>query len=86
MRRHLGSTALSAPAGLLDVACTSDGEVLTLVGTDGGGPEAIAPKRAGFGTNLVGRAIAGLGGGAAQEWSTDGLVARLTIQADRLTR
>lgn len=78
--------ALSAPAGLLDIACTSDGEALTLVWTESGGPEVIAPNRSGFGSNLVGRAMAGFGGGADYEWLTDGLVARLRMRTDNLAR
>ena len=78
--------ALSAPAGLLDVACTSDEDILTLVWTESGGPEVVAPQRAGFGTNLVSRAMGGFGGGVDYEWSPQGLVARLRMRTDRVVR
>ncbi|MBX9760444.1 MAG: histidine kinase [Beijerinckiaceae bacterium] len=78
--------ALSAPAGLLDIACTIEDDFLTLVWTESGGPAVSVPTRSGFGSNLVRRAMAGFGGGADYEWSPDGLVARLRMRADRLAK
>jgi len=79
--------ALSAASGRLDVSCPADGAEVALVWTERGGPPVAAPARpAGFGSGLVARSMSGqLGGAAAFDWQTEGLVVALRMSRIRLT-
>lgn len=80
--------ALSVEEGTLDVSGATDGEVLTIVWTERGGPT-VEPQNGaeGYGSDLVRRSISGqLGGSLAYDWSTEGVIVTLKIQEDRLTR
>jgi len=77
--------ALSLSTGLLDVSCDSPGESVVVVWTERGGP-AVEVDRAdeGFGSKLLRRSMADLGGEIAVDWLKDGVVITLTMSADRL--
>jgi two-component sensor histidine kinase len=77
--------ALSTPAGLLDVSCDTPGEEITVVWTESGGPEVMPPTLAeGFGSRLLRRSMLDLGGAIALNFLKDGLVATLTMSAEKL--
>ena len=78
--------ALSVETGTLDVAGTTDGEDLTIVWTEGGGPD-IEPQSGadGYGSQLVMRSITGqLGGSIRYDWSAEGVVVVLTMKEAKL--
>jgi two-component sensor histidine kinase len=77
--------ALSTPKGLLDVSCDAPGETITVVWTESGGPKvtpASAPQ--GFGSRLLHRGMLDLGGAVTLDFLKGGLVATLTMSAERL--
>jgi len=78
--------ALSAASGRLDVSCPAHGAEVALVWTERGGPPVVAPAGpAGFGSGLVARSMSGqLGGTAAFDWRTEGLVVTLRMSRTRL--
>jgi two-component sensor histidine kinase len=77
--------ALSTPAGLLDISCDTPGEEITVVWTESGGPEVMPPTLAeGFGSRLLRRSMLDLGGAIALNFLKGGLVATLTMSAERL--
>jgi len=77
--------ALSTPAGLLDVSCDAPGEEITVVWTESGGPEVMPPTLAeGFGSRLLHRSMLDLGGAITLNFLKGGLVATLTMSAERL--
>ncbi|CAN7678375.1 PAS domain-containing protein [Rhizobium sp. LjRoot98] len=80
--------ALSVAAGTLDVSGTlTDGEV-EIVWTEQGGPEvAPQPSSTGYGSKLLHRTVtAQLRGRVDHEWSKNGLIVRLFLHADSLSR
>ena len=78
--------ALSADAGLLDVACLVDKGMASIVWTERGGPLVEAPTtEKGFGSQLLNRIVTRhFGGSIDYDWAPEGLVATLHIPADRL--
>jgi two-component sensor histidine kinase len=77
--------ALSTPAGLLDISCDAPGEAITVIWTESGGPDVMPPALAeGFGSRLLHRGMLDLGGGIALDFLKGGLVATLTMSAERL--
>ncbi|HVL41128.1 MAG TPA: HWE histidine kinase domain-containing protein [Brevundimonas sp.] len=78
--------ALSADAGLLDVACLIEGEEAVIVWTERGGPAVKAPKAgAGFGSRLLDRIMSRHFKGAVEyAWPVDGLIATLRIRTEKL--
>jgi two-component sensor histidine kinase len=77
--------ALSTPAGLLDISCDAPGEAITVVWTESGGPPVTPPAAAqGFGSRLLHRGMRDLGGAVALDFLEGGLVATLTMTAERL--
>ncbi len=77
--------ALSVETGTLDLSGATDDSMITLAWTERGGPIVEAPNGAeGYGSKLVLRSIAGLGGIISYDWSPDGVVVTLKMQADRL--
>jgi len=79
--------ALSAPTGTLDLSSAADGDFVTLVWLERGGPAVDRPDAAeGFGSKLIRRSIAGqLGGSISYEWSAEGVIITLRMKRDRLT-
>jgi PAS domain S-box-containing protein len=74
--------ALSAPDGHVEVSWTNGGPGQPSVVTwrETGGPPVSKPKRKGFGTRVIERALAGpLGGHVVIDWRPEGLVCRLFL-------
>ena len=79
--------ALSTAAGRIRIQCTNHGETLGVIWTERGGPAVVSPTGDnGFGDLLVRTTIAGLGGEISRDWHPEGLVIRLSIPRERLTR
>ena len=78
--------ALSAPDGIVDIACAAEGEWLVLTWTESGGPEIRGePGVEGFGTRLSNSTVRGqLGGEIIREWRREGLFVRLEVARQRL--
>lgn len=80
--------SLSAPEGKVTIDIARDGDALTIVWTESGGPAiAAAPTRTGFGTHLaelsVGRQ---LGGSISRDWRAEGLQATIRLDVSRVHR
>ncbi len=78
--------ALSIESGTLDVSGSTDGEEITIVWTERGGPD-VEPQNGadGYGSNLVRRSISGqLGGSISYDWSSEGVIVTLKMREDRL--
>lgn len=76
--------ALAAPAGLVTVAWRVDDGVLRLLWEEQGGPPVEPPRRSGFGTNLLQRALGGaLRGRTILTWRPEGLRCELTLPLAR---
>jgi two-component sensor histidine kinase len=75
--------ALSSDTGTLDVTTQTDGDCISLIWMERGGPPVKAPPESeGFGSKLVRRSVSRqLGGTIDHDWSEGGLVA--TVQLDR---
>lgn len=71
--------ALSAPAGSVEVSWMRDraGQI-QLAWQETGGPEVRRPEREGFGSRLIRRLAAQLGGAVEIDWQVTGVAARLT--------
>ena len=79
--------ALSADAGLLDVACLIEGGEAVLVWTERGGPLVTPPADGnGFGNRLLERIMTRhFGGGVSYAWPPEGLIATLRMPTAKLT-
>ena len=79
--------ALSAESGTLDVSTRSDGDEISLVWIERGGPAVEAPRGAeGFGSKLVQRSVSRqLGGTIDHDWSEDGLIVTVKLSRARLS-
>lgn len=78
--------ALSVEAGTLDVSGATDGNEVTIVWTERGGPT-VEPRNGsdGYGSDLVRRSISGqLGGAITYDWSNEGVIVTLRMKEDRL--
>lgn len=78
--------SLSLDVGTLDVSGFTSGDDVEIVWTERGGPKVEAPPALeGYGSKLVGRSVSGqLGGSIAYDWSADGLIVTLKLDADKL--
>jgi two-component sensor histidine kinase len=78
--------ALSVDTGVLDVSSDSQGEEVIVTWTERGGPPIAAPSIVtGYGSTLVQRSMsAQLGGSIERDWSKDGLIVTLRMNAKRL--
>jgi len=78
--------ALSCPAGSLDISSKTDGDYISLVWAETGGPEITeAPVLKGFGSRIVARSVSGqLGGELAYDWQESGLVVTIRVRQDLL--
>jgi two-component sensor histidine kinase len=78
--------ALSQPAGTLDVSSATEGDEITLIWLERGGPAVEAPKGPpGYGSKLVERSVSGpLAGSIDYDWSEAGLIVTLRINRERL--
>lgn len=77
--------ALSSPGGTVEVvwrwADDSDPTLLDLVWVERGGPPVTPPSRKGFGSRLIERLSADLGGAGSNDYRPEGLVATIRIRA-----
>lgn len=77
--------SLSTPSGILDVSCTSHDDHVVILWTERGGPSVVARSMVqGFGSKLVHRMAAQLGGPIVFDWSAEGVVVTLQISKDTL--
>ncbi|MDQ0350090.1 sensor histidine kinase [Ancylobacter vacuolatus] len=77
--------ALSVASGLLDISGTSTDEEVCMVWTERGGPPVQNKGDEGYGTKLLNRSVTGqLGGSIKTDWSDDGIIVTLTMNAERL--
>jgi two-component sensor histidine kinase len=77
--------ALSVPTGTLDVAAVPPNGDMVIIWTERGGPP--VPEQAqpnGFGSKLVVRSLAQIGGSIEHSWQPEGLVVTMRIPKDRL--
>ena len=77
--------ALSVPAGTLDISGTSTEEEICIVWTERGGPSVSSDGEEGYGSKLLNRSVTGqLGGSIKIDWSDDGIIVTLTMNAGRM--
>jgi two-component sensor histidine kinase len=77
--------ALSVASGTLDVSGNADDDEIVVMWTERGGPLILAPvKLQGFGSKLVQRMAAQLGGTIGFDWSEEGVVVALRMSKERL--
>jgi two-component sensor histidine kinase len=78
--------ALSAVTGTLDVSCLAEGDEIVLVWTERGGPRiATPPETTGYGSRMLTRSMQSqLNGSVTRDWSEDGAIITLRIDANRL--
>ena len=78
--------ALSVETGTLDISGANDGNEVTIVWTERGGPDVEPPGGShGYGSDLVRRSISGqLGGSISYDWSSEGVTVTLTMKEARL--
>lgn len=79
--------SLSSPSGFLDVSSTIDGDHISLIWAETGGPPVLEePVLKGFGSRLIARSVsAQLGGEMAYDWQETGLVVTIRLSQARLT-
>jgi len=78
--------ALSSESGTLDISGASDDDSVSIVWTERGGPAVDQDRQEGYGSKLLHRSVAGqLGGSVKTDWSQDGIIVTLTIDAARLS-
>ena len=77
--------ALSVASGMLDISGTFTDEEVCMVWTERGGPAVESKGREGYGTRLLKRSVAGqLGGSIETDWSDDGIIVTLKMNAHNL--
>jgi PAS domain S-box-containing protein len=78
--------ALSTPRGRVDISCTAENGVFSLIWTERGGPCIDEkPDREGFGSQLARATVVGrLGGELRRDWNPDGLTIHLSVSRERL--
>ncbi|MBW8284024.1 MAG: PAS domain-containing protein [Rhizobium sp.] len=78
--------ALSVDTGTLDISCSPNDEVVTVIWTESGGPKVKAPSGVvGYGSKLVERSVTGhLRGSIDYQWAEDGVIVTLKIDPARL--
>jgi two-component sensor histidine kinase len=79
--------ALSSDEGSLDVSSRTDGDRMSLIWAETGGPPIVGqPELTGFGSRIIGRSVANqLGGELSHDWQESGLVVTISMRQDRLT-
>lgn len=78
--------ALSVPEGTLDVSGSCDGDHLSLVWAEDGGPRVKGkPEMSGFGSKMISRSMSQqFDGGLKYDWQPSGLVVTLRMRKGRL--
>lgn len=79
--------ALSSESGILDISGTSTDAEVHMVWTERGGPSVSSKGEEGYGSKLLNRSITGqLGGSIATDWSDDGIIVTVTMNAEKLAQ
>ncbi|PWV97750.1 two-component sensor histidine kinase [Hoeflea marina] len=77
--------ALSASTGTLDISGSSTPEEVCIVWTERGGPAVARSGEEGYGSKLIRRSVTGqLGGTIETDWSDDGIIVTVTMNAAKL--
>jgi two-component sensor histidine kinase len=78
--------ALAVPTGMLDVTGRTEGDEVHITWAETGGPEVLhEPEMDGFGSRMIQRSVASrLAGSLSYDWQTTGLVATLSMRAERM--
>lgn len=77
--------ALSDGSGTLDISGTNTESEVCLAWTERGGPAVDPPKGEGYGSKLLNRSVTGtLGGTIETEWSSGGIIVKLTMNPRKL--
>jgi two-component sensor histidine kinase len=78
--------ALSCAEGFLDVSSQSEGDQISLIWAETGGPSIVGnPELSGFGSRLVARSVSSqLGGELRYDWQGSGLVVTISMRLDLL--
>jgi PAS domain S-box-containing protein len=78
--------ALSNSRGSVDISCTAENGVFSLIWTERGGPRINEkPASEGFGSQLARATVVGrLGGKLRRDWNPDGLTIHLSVSRERL--
>ncbi|WP_322890645.1 MULTISPECIES: sensor histidine kinase [unclassified Yoonia] len=79
--------ALSSEVGTLDVSGTQEGENVSIIWKEHGGPAVTAPPKGdGYGSKLIRQTMeAQFGGEISYDWSSDGLIVILVISVAQLS-
>jgi two-component sensor histidine kinase len=78
--------ALSVTSGMLDISGTSADRQVSIAWTERGGPAVTPPGGDGYGSKLLNRSVTGqLGGTLKTEWSTEGVIVNLILDAEKLS-
>lgn len=78
--------SLSPPQGMIDIRCSAADGYAVVVWSEHGGPGSSRPQNGeGFGTKLVQRSMAALGGSIDYEWAPAGVIATLRMCQTQLT-
>lgn len=78
--------ALSVTSGMLDISGNSSDEEVCVVWTERGGPPVASAGDEGYGSKLLHRSVTGqLGGSIKTDWSGEGIIVTLTMNAGKLS-
>jgi len=78
--------ALSASTGMLDISGSTVDDEVHIAWTERGGPEVQPPAGDGYGSKLLNRSVSGqLGGSLRTDWSAEGVVVMLILNAEKLS-
>jgi two-component sensor histidine kinase len=78
--------ALSVGAGLLDISGLATHDEVCIVWTERGGPPVEPPNGQGYGSKLLNRSVTGqLGGSIKTDWSAEGIIVTVNVNAQRLS-
>jgi two-component sensor histidine kinase len=79
--------ALSVPTGTLDVSSSPPGSEAVIVWTERGGPPVTSPAGpGGFGSKLIVRSLAQIGGSIERAWQPEGVVVTMRIKKNSLSK
>jgi two-component sensor histidine kinase len=77
--------ALSVESGMLDISGANSGTEVRLVWTERGGPSVDPPSGEGYGSKLLQRSVGQLAGAMETDWSAEGVMVTLTLDAVKLS-
>ena len=78
--------ALSVDSGTLDISGTCTDPEICIVWTERGGPPVTSASSEGYGSKLLHRSVTGqLGGSLTTDWSDEGIIVTVTMNAAKLS-